>query len=140
MQLRPNGSSVDSGSLFGFRPGSHQLEQVAWPTNSGGGGGPPPISGVGTNVAHTQMSYYVGPQGIGLKDGEYPFSLFAYNFVDGSVARKIAPQKSWATVSYVPLGANGTLIMIGGTEAVGTDPVCTPRGTPGATQLIPPAS
>lgn len=145
MQLWPNGSSsLDNENLFGFNPGTHKLDRVPWPTNSGGGGERPPISGVGTNVAGTNMSYYVGPQGIGLRDGEYPVSLFAYNFVDGSVARKISPQKNWASVSYVPLGTHGALIMIGGTEAVGTNPVCTPpppppHGTPGATQLIPPA-
>ena len=78
-----------------------------------------PLTGAFINVPERQVAYYFGPL-----ETHLDTETFKYNTSSGAVDRFPAPNKLWVAAAFVPVGAEGVVVLLGGTEGDGITKVC----------------
>jgi len=116
-----------SKTVFSYDPAADTVEIEEWPSKI-----PEqklPLTGAFINVPERQVAYYFGPIPPTLLK-QFDTEIFRYNTSTGAVDRFPAPNKLWVAAAFVPVGAEGVVVLLGGTESDGITKVCpsTPLG------------
>ena len=121
------GVANTSKTVFSYDPAADTVQIEDWPSKI-----PEeklPLTGAFINVPERQVAYYFGPIPPTLQK-QFDTEIFRYNTSTGAVDRFSAPDKLWVAAAFVPVGAEGVIVLLGGTESDGTTKVCfsTPMG------------
>ncbi|PWW76202.1 hypothetical protein C7212DRAFT_343873 [Tuber magnatum] len=111
------GVANTSKTVFSYDPIADTVRAEKWPDKI-----PEkrlPRTGAFINVPEMQVAYYFGPIPRTLLE-TFDTEIFKYNTSTGAVDRFSAPNKLWAAAAFVPVGAEGVVVLLGGTESDGT--------------------
>jgi len=110
------GVANTSKTLFSYDPAADTVQIEEWPSKI-----PEqklPITGAFINVPERLVAYYFGPIPPTLQK-QFDTEIFRYNTSTGAVDRFPAPNKLWVAAAFVPVGAEGVVVLLGGTESDG---------------------
>jgi len=115
------GVANTSKTMFSYDPVTDTVQTEEWPSKI-----PEqrlPLTGAFINVPERQAAYYFGPIPPTPKK-QFDTEIFKYNTSTGAVDRFPAPNKLWAAAAFVPVGVEGVMVLLGGTESNGVTKVC----------------
>lgn len=98
--------------MVNYDPVGHSLDVIAWPPQVTRNDLP---SGPLVAVPEKKTAYYLGGYPY-LVTPTVPTQVYAYNYSDGSLTIKPAPDRTWSSAVFVPVGGKGVLIVLAGKQ------------------------
>lgn len=94
--------------MLTYDPVGHGLDKVDWPVAALGNSPDGPLM----VVPEQKTAYFIGGNPL----VSVPTQVFAYNYSDSSITAKPAPDRTWSSAVFVPVGAKGVVIVLAGRQ------------------------